>query len=116
MRIQIKGRNTPVTEELREHIEKRFAKIGKQVSDLAELNVELWEERNPSIADGRVAEATLHLKGITLRARDGSPDLRRSINLCAEELGRQVARHKAKRRRRREARNAALREGASPAV
>ena len=53
MRIAVKGRNTPVTDELREHVEKRFAKIARQVSELAELEIELSEERNPAIADAR---------------------------------------------------------------
>jgi putative sigma-54 modulation protein len=65
-----------------------------------------------------VAEATLHLKGVTLRARDASPDLVRSINLCADELHVQVKRHRDKRRKRREARAAAAApapgEAASP--
>jgi putative sigma-54 modulation protein len=111
----VKGRKTPVTEELREHVERRFEKIARQVSDLAELEVEVFEERNPAIADRRVAEATLHLKGVTLRARDASPDMIHSINLCADELARQVKRHRDKRRKRREARAAALRDGVSPA-
>ena len=51
-----------------------------------------------------MAEATLHLKGVTLRASDASPDVRHSINLVADELGRQVKRHRDKRRKRREAR------------
>jgi putative sigma-54 modulation protein len=51
-----------------------------------------------------VAEATLHLKGVTLRARDASRDLIHSINLCAEELSVQVKRHRDKRRKRRESR------------
>jgi putative sigma-54 modulation protein len=106
MRIAVKGRNTPVTEELREHVEKRFGKIGRQVSPLAELEVELREERNPAIADSQVAEVTLHLKGVTLRARDSSPDMLHSVNLCAEELARQVKRHRDKRRKRRESRAA----------
>ena len=67
MRIEVRGRNTEVTDELRRHVEKRFARIGKQVSELAVLEVELREERNPSIADRQVAEATLHLKRVTLR-------------------------------------------------
>ena len=104
MRIAVKGRNTSVTAELRAHVEKRFAKIARQVSPLAELEVELREERNPAIPDSQVAEATLHLKGVTLRARDASPDMSHSVNLCADELARQVKRHRDKRRRRREAR------------
>jgi putative sigma-54 modulation protein len=107
MRIEVKGRNLHVSEDLREHVEKRFRKISKQVSELAELEVELYEERNPAIADSQVAEVTLHLKGVTLRARDASPDIAHSINLCADELSRQVKRHRDKRRKRRESRAAA---------
>ena len=101
MQIEVKGRNTPVNDELREYVEKRFRKVANQVSDLARLEVELREERNPAIADNMVAEATLVLKGVTLRARDNARDLRHAINLCEEELSRQVKRHREKRRGRR---------------
>ena len=107
MRIEVKGRNLPVSEDLREHVSKRFRKVERQVSELAELEVEVFEERNPAIADNQVAEATLHLKGVTLRARDASPDILRSINLCADELHIQVKRHRDNRRKRRESRAAA---------
>jgi putative sigma-54 modulation protein len=107
MRIEVKGRNLPVSDDLREHVAKRFRKVERQVSELAELEVEVFEERNPAIADSQVAEATLHLKGVTLRARDASPDIVHSINLCADELSIQVKRHRDKRRKRREARAAA---------
>jgi putative sigma-54 modulation protein len=101
MQIEVKGRNTPVNDELREYVEKRFTKVAKQVSELARLEVELKEERNPAIAENMVAEATLVLKGVTLRARDNARDLRYAINLCEEELSRQVKRHREKRRGRR---------------
>src|SRR6516164_8098917 len=117
MRIEVKGRNLPVSEDLREHVSKRFRKVERQVSELAELEVEVFEERNPAIADNQVAEATLHLKGVTLRARDASPDLRTSVNLCADELQVQVKRHRDKTRKRRESRAAAAQTadtGATP--
>ena len=41
MRIAIKGRNTPVTDDIRDYVERRFGKIAKQVSPLAELEVEV---------------------------------------------------------------------------
>ena len=69
MRIEVRGRNTEVTDELRRHVEKRFKRIGRQVSEYAVLEVELTEEKNPRIADSEVVEATLHLKRATLRAR-----------------------------------------------
>ncbi len=113
MRIEVKGRNLPVSDDLREHVTKRFRKVSRQVSELAELEIEVFEERNPAIADSQVAEATLHLKGVTLRARDASPDLLHSINLCADELSVQVKRHRDKRRKRRESRAASA--AAAPA-
>jgi putative sigma-54 modulation protein len=105
MQIEVKGRNTPVSEDVREHVEKRFAKVGKQVSELATLEVELWQERNPANPESEVAEVSLHLKGTVLRARDASRDMVHSINLCADEMARQVKRHRDKRRKRRDARS-----------
>jgi putative sigma-54 modulation protein len=100
VRIEVRGRNTEVTDELRDAIQKRFARVGKQVSELATLEIELSEEQNPSIADRYVAEATLYLKGATLRAHEASPDMLHSIHELAEDIRRQVKRHRDKRRGR----------------
>ena len=108
MRIEVKGRNLHVTDDVREHVERRFDKVARQVSELAELEVELLEERNPRVADSQVAEATLHLKGVTLRAREASPDIVHSINECCDDLSRQVKRHREKRRGRRSGRAGAV--------
>ena len=113
MQIEVKGRNCPVTDELRERVERRFEKVAKQVSDLARLELEVYEERNPSIAECHVAEATLYLKGITLRAKEATRDMDHSLNLVSEELARQVKRHREKRRKRREAR---AQSGVQPAL
>lgn len=109
MRISVKGRNVPVAGDLRERVDRKFAKIARQVSDLADLEVEVFEERNPSIRDNQVVEVTLHLKGVTLRARECSDDMAHSVNLAAEDLARQVKRHRDKRRKRREAHRASPR-------
>lgn len=116
MQIEVKGRNVPVTDELRERVERRFAKVAKQVSSLARLEIELWEERNPAIPEGAVAEATLHLKGTTLRACERSREMVHALNLCGEDLARQVKRHRDKRRRRREARSVVPGEADAAAI
>jgi putative sigma-54 modulation protein len=113
MQIDIKGRNVPVTDELRARLERRCRKVSRQVSEFARLEVEIYEERNPSIADRQVAEATLYLKGVTLRARDSSREMDHSLKLVSLELARQVKRHRDKRRHRREARSSAVRAGLS---
>jgi putative sigma-54 modulation protein len=123
MQIEVKGRNVPVTDELREHVEKRFRRIDRQVSELAVLEVELRKESNPAIPNAQVVEATLHLKGATLRAQDRARDMRHAVSLCEAELTRQVKRHRDKRRGRRKTGTETIRtpppdtlgEGVSPA-
>jgi putative sigma-54 modulation protein len=120
MQIELKGRNIPVTDELREIVQKRFRKISAQVSELARLEIEVAEEQNPANPARQVVRATLYLKGVTLRAQDADRDMRHALNLCEEELSRQVKRHREKRMKRREARSARSAEslggGELPAV
>jgi putative sigma-54 modulation protein len=115
VRIEVRGRNTEVTDELRDHVEKRFDRIGRQVSELAMLEVELSEERNPSIADSQVAEATLQLKRVTLRAHEASPEMLHSIHAVAEDIRRQVKKHRDKRRKRHQTRRLMSRLRGRPA-
>ena len=106
MRIEIRGRNVELDDELREHVIKRFRQVGRQVSPLATLDVEIYEERNPSIADSQVAEATLRLKGKTLRAREASPVMAHTLHELAEDIRRQVKKHREMRRKRSQTRRA----------
>lgn len=114
MRTQVKGRGVEVGDELRERIAKRFEKVARQVSPLAEMDVELMEERNPSIRESQIVEVTLRLKGVTLRARDAAESMPHAVNLVAEELSRQVKRHRDKRRGRRVADKLEAGPAASP--
>jgi putative sigma-54 modulation protein len=109
MQIDIRGRNVPVTEELRMHAERRLVKVARQVSDLARLEIEFRKEQNPRVTDRHVVEGTLYLKGVTLRARDASPEMITALNRMVDELARQVKRHRDKLRHRREAHAAAAR-------
>jgi len=109
VQIEIKGRNVPITDELREHTERRLSKVARQVSDLARLEIEIFKEPNPRVTDCQVAEGTLYLKGVTLRAHDASPEMLHSLNMMVDELARQVKRHRDKLRRRREAQGDAAR-------
>ena len=111
MQIAIRTRNgVAVGAELREYIEHRFEKVAKQVSKLARLEIELSEERNPSIADQFVVDVVLYLKGTKLRASDRSGELKHAVHEVSDELGRQVERHREKRRHRRDAHKLAMSE------
>jgi len=101
MRIEVRGRNgVEIDDELREHVRKRFQRVGRQVSDLATLEVVVSEERNPSITDREVAEATLRVKGVTLHAKEASPEMPHTIHELAEDIRRQVKKHRELRRKR----------------
>jgi len=100
MRIEIRGRNVEITDDLREMVRKRFQRLSRQVSPVSTLEVVLSEERNPRIADKQVAEATFHLKGVTLRAHEASPDMTHTVHELAEDVRRQVKKHRELRRKR----------------
>ena len=85
MRLQVKGKNVEVTPSIREYAERKLAKLGKQLAEQTQVEVELSEQRNPSIAASHVAEATIFTKGPTLRAREASPDMKASIDQLVDE-------------------------------
>lgn len=98
MQIEITGTNVPVTDELREHVERHFSKVARTVSELATCDVVLGEERNPAIAEGRRCEATIHLKGTSLHAKQHAREMQIAIHKVADELERQARRHREKLR------------------
>lgn len=97
MRLEVKGKNLEVTPSLRSYTEAKLAKLQKQLAEQTQVEVELSKEKNPSIADGAVAEATIFTKGPTLRAREASPDLKAAIDQLADKLERQVKRYRERR-------------------
>jgi putative sigma-54 modulation protein len=100
VRIEVVGRNVEVTDQLREHIHKRFRRVARQVSELARLEVVLREEANPAIREGQVAEATLYLKGTTLHAEEAAEQMTAAIGHLSDDIKRQVKRHRELRRKR----------------
>ena len=99
MRLQVKGKNVEVTETIKSYAEQKARKLDRQLHDLTRVEVELAVERNPSIHDNHVAEATVWTKGPVLRAREASADMRASIDGVMENLERQVVRYREKRQR-----------------
>ena len=90
MQLQIKGKNLEVSDGIRDYAEKKLQKLNKQLHELTRVEVELMVERNPSIAANQIAEATVWLKGQTLRARESSRDMKASIDELTEKLCRQL--------------------------
>jgi putative sigma-54 modulation protein len=98
MRLQVKGRNLEVSEQIRKYAEEKLGKLDKLVNDPTRVELELLVEKNPSIHDNHVAEATVWTKGPVLRARESSADMKASIDQLVNKLERQVKRYREKRR------------------
>jgi putative sigma-54 modulation protein len=105
MQFQVKGRNLEISDALRSYAEEKLGKLERQLTD-PRVELELAVEKNPSIAENHVAEATIWTNGPVLRAREASSDMRASIDQLVEKLERQVNRYRtrARSRRRRAAR------------
>ena len=70
MRLQVKGKNVEVSPSIREYAERKLAKLEKQLAEQTQVEVELSEQKNPSIAASHVAEGDdLHEGADAARAR-----------------------------------------------
>lgn len=96
MNLTVKGRNLAVTDALNSYAEEKIGRLRKYLAPDARCDVELSAEKNPSIADNQVAEATIHTKGPVIRGREASGDMYASIDLVADKLERQVKKYRGK--------------------
>ena len=96
MNLTVKGRNLVVTDAIGSYAEEKIGKLGKYLADGSRCEVEMWTEKNPSIADSQVVEVTIFTKGPVIRAREASPDIYASIDLVFEKLERQVKKYRGK--------------------
>ena len=99
MRLQVKGKNVEVSDNIRRYAEEKLQKLDRQLHELAEVELELRVEKNPSIADNQVAEATVRTKGPTLRVTEASSDMKSSIDALTEKLLRQIDHVRGKQRK-----------------
>ena len=90
MELHVKGKNLEVDESIRSYAERKLSKLERRVHETTRVELELAVEKNPAIADSQFAEATVHLKGRTLRAREAAADMKAAIDELADKLVRQI--------------------------
>jgi putative sigma-54 modulation protein len=112
MQLNVKGKNLQVSDSIRDYAERKLSKLDKQVHELTRIEIELAVEKNPSVADNQVAEATVWLKGHTLRAREATRDMKASIDELTEKLVRQIREERDKKTSKRQIDKHALDDGA----
>jgi putative sigma-54 modulation protein len=95
--VVVKGRNISVTEALERYAFEKVERVRKffdEERSVSRAEVELIHERNPSISEPEVAEATLFINGAVLKAREASVDMYASIDRMSDKLERQVRRYR----------------------
>jgi ribosome hibernation promoting factor len=106
MRIEITSKSLDLTDGMRDHIEKRIAKLKRYFEDVLDCHVILRVERFT-----HKFEITLHGQGFDFFSEGHAEDLYAAFDAAAEKMERQVKKLKDKVRRKRTRRT----EGASVA-
>jgi putative sigma-54 modulation protein len=89
MKFQIRGKNIPVTNSLKEYVEKRLGKLDKYFENNPEAIVTLVIEK-----DQHRVEVTIPINGLILRGEEESIDMYSSIDLVVEKLEKQINKYK----------------------
>ena len=98
MKTQIKGRNFTVTSALREYAEDKIEHVHRllqqrKIDEVTRVELELKVEKNPSIPEPCIAEATVFTRGPVIRAREASVDMYAAIDLMTDKLVRRVKKY-----------------------
>jgi len=110
MKVIVKGRNINITDALREYAIEKTSKMTKYFDQIMKIEIEFMVEKNPSISNPKMVEATVFTKGPVIRAKESSTDMYASIDLVADKLERQVKKYKGKLRTHNLRNNGAIRE------
>lgn len=90
MEIRVHARHVEVPGDVRELAEQKLASLENLLPPDAVADVELSEERNPRIAQAKVAEVTIIARGHVLRARASGRLFREAITQASRTMRTQV--------------------------
>jgi len=113
MNLNIRAHNTKVTDDLRDHAEKRLARLERYLPRVDSVIIEVAYEETRSAAHRHAIQVTVHSAGAILRAEERAADPRAALDMAADVLSRQAQRHK-KRLYGRHRTNAAKQLAAEP--
>jgi putative sigma-54 modulation protein len=98
MKTQIKGRNVTVTDALQDYANEKIEHVHKllqqrKIDEVTRVELELRVEKNPSIPEPCIAEATVFTRGPVIRACEASTDMYAAIDLVTDKLTRRVKKY-----------------------
>lgn len=98
MDISINTHNVELTERLRDHVERKTAKLDRYMPNLAEVRVDLSSQSTRSAVERQVAQLTVRDdRGTILRAEERNSDMFASVDAVVDKLYRQIKRYRGKK-------------------
>ena len=91
MKFKIIGRNIDITDGLRSSVEKKLSKLDKYFNEDTNVQVALSVQK-----ERQTVEVTIPVKGAIIRAEDSSDDMYSAIDIVADNIERQIRRHRKK--------------------
>jgi putative sigma-54 modulation protein len=86
-----------LTDNLREYVEKKAAKLERYLQEIDEVRVELSHIKSARNAlDRQVAQITVHGKGFILRSEERTDDIHAAFDTALDKIQRQIDRYKGK--------------------
>lgn len=96
-KIDIQARNMRLTDNTREYVEKKAAKLERYLQEIDEIRIELSHQKAARQAtDRQVAQLTVRGKGILLRTEERADDLHLAFDAALDKMQRQIDRFKGK--------------------
>ena len=95
--IEILARNMRLTDNTREYVEKKAAKLDRYLQEIDEIRVELSHAKTArSATDRHVAQITVRGKGFILRTEERADDVHAAFDTALDKMQRQIERYKGK--------------------
>ena len=96
--VQIQAHDMPVSQHLREYVEKKVGRLDHYLSAINEAQVDLSEAKSArSASDRHVAQLTVRMRGVVLRAEESKDDIFAAVDAVLDKMQRQIERYKGKR-------------------
>ena len=96
-KIETVTRNMRLTDNVREYVEKKAAKLERFLQEIDEVRVELSHIKSArSALDRQVAQITVHGKGFILRSEERADDIHAAFDAALDKVQRQIDRYKGK--------------------
>lgn len=96
-KIEILARSMRLTDNTREYVEKKAAKLERYLQEIDEIRVELSHVKTArSAADRQVGQITLRGKGFILRTEERADDVHAAFDAALDKMQRQIERYKGK--------------------